>query len=347
LILLVVALSLLFLGCILIIVGRTGTIAVPWIQSTIWAMPPTWVLAAIALATLGLVLISLLLIFSILAPLERLAKTAVRILHGEENVIVSVESDYAEVHTLSVALDEMAEQLDVLRNEMDALVRERTLQLNLTHAQLQNALAKQRESQIEQQRLMSRLHDLANTDALTGVFNRRAFNEILETQCFIAAQSKRLLAVLMLDIDDFKKINDTYGHQAGDDVLREVAGRCLSTLRSDDVVGRYGGEEFAFVLKDVSALDASEVAERVRMAICSTPIYTIAGPIPVSVSIGVAALSADEAISEFKGDNWTATMQIQGEDVVALLPQSLIQLADLAQYRAKKRGKNRVEIAVT
>jgi diguanylate cyclase (GGDEF)-like protein len=125
----------------------------------------------------------------------------------------------------------------------------------------------------------------------------------------------------MLDIDYFKQVNDRYGHACGDEVLREVAQRCRKNTREVDVLGRYGGEEFVIVLANVSTSPAHMVAERLRAYVCATPVETTNGPIPVTISIGVALL--DEA---------TTTLE------------ALVQRADGALYNAKRNGRNRVEI---
>jgi len=163
----------------------------------------------------------------------------------------------------------------------------------------------------------------ASTDALTGISNRRHFQNLSEQEVRRARRFSRDLTAMMIDIDLFKPINDTFGHAAGDTIIQGVVKRALESLRQSDSIGRIGGEEFAVVLPETSLSAAFDVAERLRAHIQEKPI--IAGHIAVSctVSIGVAQLSSqDSGIEE------------------------LLQRADTALYAAKKGGRNRVEKAV-
>ena len=332
-------LGLLFAACMGVIASRAalGPDAPEWL----WTLPSSISLGAIALGALAFILLGWTLAMFILGPVERLGKAAERILQGERNVTIPLEHDYAEAQFLSVMLNRMAAQIDDMRQDMELLVRERTVQLNLTQNQLQDALARQRASEKEQQRLVAKLHDLAHTDPLTGVFNRRAFDQVTESQLRLAQKWGRGLGVMLLDIDNFKRINDAHGHQAGDEVLCAVAERCLSVLRRDDVMGRYGGEEFAFVLPGINEQSALDVGERVRAIVAQTPVNTIAGPLSVSVSIGIAIIDATllGPPTETEKENKT------GESNPPLSPEALIRRADAAQYRAKQAGKNRVMLA--
>jgi diguanylate cyclase (GGDEF)-like protein len=133
----------------------------------------------------------------------------------------------------------------------------------------------------------------------------------------------------MLDIDDFKQVNDCHGHQQGDAVLKMVAGVVRSNVRKIDLPARYGGEELAVLLPHLGLQDAAEVAERVRQAIAAASVQGRGGTkLGVTASIGVAALDADA---------------LRHED--ALTAEDLVMAADAALYRAKRTGKNRVQIA--
>lgn len=192
-----------------------------------------------------------------------------------------------------------------------------------------NELLARVRTQIRRKRYQDRLRSnyeqslsLALTDSLTGLFNRRYLMVHLEKLLNKNKESNKSLCCLMMDIDHFKKINDTYGHQVGDDVLKIFAERVSQRLRSFDLVARLGGEEFVVVLPDISQDMAFQVAERLRKGICNTK-FEVSGPhgaIDVSVSIGAAMISGSQ---DFKV-----------EDV--------LKVADDELYRAKENGRNRV-----
>ncbi len=152
---------------------------------------------------------------------------------------------------LSLALKSLTLQIGDLREDLDSVVQARTASLHETNDRLRRAIHQQqdRESLVAQEnrRLVDQLLDMAHTDSLTGVFNRRALEQMAETQFDLARAYDYKLGVALLDIDDFKRINDTFGHMVGDAVLCGVVDRCLAVLRQGDVIGRYGGEEFALV----------------------------------------------------------------------------------------------------
>ena len=169
--------------------------------------------------------------------------------------------------------------------------------------------------------LQEELRQKATFDALTGVYNRGAIIDIFDREVARHQRDKNPLAVVFADVDHFKKINDRYGHLAGDTVLCEVTRRMAGALRSYDSIGRYGGEEILVILPACSLDAAAEVAERIRSKISATAIETEFGNIATAISIGVTMLAPDEEIS---GRN-------------------LLQRADEALYRAKNNGRNRVE----
>jgi two-component system cell cycle response regulator len=162
----------------------------------------------------------------------------------------------------------------------------------------------------------------ATHDPLTGLWNRRAIMEILQKELDRGRREDTPLGLIMLDLDHFKQINDTYGHQAGDAVLHQVAGVMVASLRSYDAAGRYGGEEFVMVLPGCDAQDSKAIAERLRLLSSSNPFEISEGTLAVTISVGVAAT---------KGSKNSEA-------------ESLIRAADEALYRAKHLGRNRVEV---
>ena len=163
----------------------------------------------------------------------------------------------------------------------------------------------------------------ATHDALTGIYNRGAIFELLDRDASRAAREDGAICVAMCDLDDFKRVNDTYGHPAGDAVLCEIARRVKSHLRPYDAVGRYGGEELLIVLPGCDTPRGAAIADRIRQAICGEPVRFEDREIPVSASFGAAA----------NGGGIPAESE------------SLIRAADAALYRAKGAGRNRVEAA--
>jgi two-component system cell cycle response regulator len=164
------------------------------------------------------------------------------------------------------------------------------------------------------------------TDSLTGVYNRRYIDRRLIEEIARARRQGYRISCMYIDIDHFKNVNDTLGHQAGDEVLRDVAGRIKAELRLSDALARFGGEEFVVLLIDADLDNASMVAQRIRASVANTPFGLTCGKgISVSVSIGVATLE------DFERDH-----AIEG------VAQHLVAQADAALYRAKEGGRNQV-----
>jgi len=182
----------------------------------------------------------------------------------------------------------------------------------------------------ERKNLDEKLNTLALTDGLTGLANRRAFDEALEREWKRTLREGSQMSLVLLDIDHFKDLNDSYGHQVGDDCLRAVAAAIKGAVRASDLPARYGGDEIAVILPGADAAGAREVARKVRAAVEALHIShdgrEEAGGW-VTASVGVAT-----ALSRQGG-----TMQ---------MPQSLLQAADNALYKAKHEGRNRVAITL-
>jgi diguanylate cyclase (GGDEF)-like protein len=158
-------------------------------------------------------------------------------------------------------------------------------------------------------------------DPLTAIWNRGAIVDLLVREVSRSQRESRPLAVALADIDHFKAINDTHGHTIGDAVLREIADRLGAGVRSAEVVGRYGGDEFLIVLYPCVPREARAVMERLRRHVASRPVHTRVGAIPTTVSLGAAVADGETD------------------------PDWIVQAADRALYRAKQLGRNRVEVA--
>ena len=174
---------------------------------------------------------------------------------------------------------------------------------------------------IEAMENINQIADFANKDFLTGVYNRRYFYENMNEYVAYAEEHMEPYVVAMLDIDHFKKINDTHGHNSGDKVLKTLAKKLIDETKGDDLIARFGGEEFCIILKDISNEDAVKFFVNLRSNIANCKVQLKKEQISFTVSIGVAFSRSDYRLDE------------------------LLELADEALYRAKENGRNRVEIA--
>lgn len=215
----------------------------------------------------------------------------------------------------------------------EALLRDATrslVALNRHYAsaiqQLEAVVAEKEQVEQELREANRQLAEQARIDALTGLPNRRALDHELTRELARSLRDETGLALLMLDLDHFKAVNDTHGHRAGDDVLRAFAQVLRASVRASDLPCRYGGEEFVVVLPTADADAARQVASRIRTSLQGSRIQTSAGALRVTVSVGVAAVEAG------------------GLDGGAA-PSELLDAADKALYRAKHEGRNRVVVA--
>ena len=242
----------------------------------------------------GIGLCAYLLGLTIVRPLRRLTQGADQVAAGDLDVDLPVKT-HSEVGYLTKVFNHMVGHLRRNREALD-------------------------KANAELQEKNSKLHQLSITDELTGLFNRKHLMETLEAEVTRSKRNEHTFALLVIDIDHFKLVNDTYGHQKGDEVLRLLGDIFHETVRSCDYVARYGGEEFIVMLPEVGAAGGQEVAERIRERVARESINRKGDRI--TVSIGMAMFAEH-------GDN----------------PELLFQQADQALYTAKAAGRNRVVIA--
>jgi diguanylate cyclase (GGDEF)-like protein len=209
------------------------------------------------------------------------------------------------LYLFSVSLESQRRSMGLRDTRQELRVKELALQQQLT----------------ENQSLQAKLSEQARRDALTGLFNRRHLSDIMDRELARCARDGQPLSLLMIDIDHFKHVNDTFGHQVGDDVLRETARLLDERTRASDLLFRYGGEEFLLVMSG-DALTAKAVAEKLRQHYAASPLTSGSHPVMATLSIGVSTF-ADHGVTF----------------------DSLVQAADQALYRAKDAGRNRVEVA--
>ncbi|KAE9655006.1 diguanylate cyclase [Pseudomonas sp. PB105] len=256
------------------------------------------VLAAVAFVVAAYCLAS-----SLSRPIERLAKSAKQVQEHQPGAVFPQAHSVLEIAQLGRSLTGMTQSL---------LAKER--QLQDANASLEATVA-QRTADLTQAN--TELLNLATHDALTGVYNRRRFDEKLAENSLLFQRTGRTFALLLIDADYFKRINDTHGHAVGDDVLRQLAQLIQSTTRVTDFVARYGGEEFAVLLPEVEAPDSPDVvAEKIRAAIAGAQFEQV-GPVTVSIGVGIAAPSDRDT-------------------------RALLNRADQQLYEAKAGGRNRV-----
>jgi diguanylate cyclase (GGDEF)-like protein len=189
-----------------------------------------------------------------------------------------------------------------------------------SEAALVQPYANQAAQAIENARRFDWVQRQALTDDLTGLYNRRGLFQLGRREVERADRFERPLTAIMIDIDHFKRVNDRYGHYIGDQVLCEIARRCTALLRKIDLLGRYGGEEFAILLPETAMRTAMEVAERIRKFIADETVKTGRGDLSITISLGVAQLTND-------------TTELA----------RLLDAADTAMYTAKQAGRNCVK----
>jgi diguanylate cyclase (GGDEF)-like protein len=227
-------------------------------------------------------------------------------------------ADY--LRPIAAKLQSQAENLERLNAQLDRRISERDARLEIARSALDQEIKKRLWAEQELTQANVRLQDQVVHDGLTGLHNRRYLEESLGREESRARRSGRSLGVMMIDIDDFKRFNDTLGHAAGDAVLRAMGRYLLTAARGEDLVCRYGGEEFVLVMSQASRNTVLHRAEKLRQDVQALGIAyegRVVGPITVSIGIGI--------------------FPDHGDCVEAVL-----RVADAAMYQAKQAGRNRV-----
>jgi len=250
-------------------------------------------LTLISAVLLAIGLAAYLLGLTIVRPLGRLTQGAAKVAGGDLDVDLPIHGR-SEVSYMTTVFNEMVARLRRFRDENVAINQE----------------LRERNDELRR---------LSITDSLTGLYNRTQLPELLDKELARSQRHQHSFSILMMDIDHFKRFNDTHGHQAGDDLLREFAGTLKSSLRSCDLAARYGGEEFLILLTETEPEGARTFAEKLRSSVEEIRSH---GRTAVTVSIGIASFP----------DN--------GDDV-----ESIIREADAALYDCKRQGRNRVAVA--
>jgi diguanylate cyclase (GGDEF)-like protein len=245
---------------------------------------------------LAISLAAYLLGLTIVRPLDRLTDGAAKVATGDLEVRLPM-FNHGEIGYLTAAFNYMVARLRQNQEEL-AAINGKLIEKN------------------------KELETLSITDSLTGLFNRKYFMEMLADEVARSRRNNQPFAVMMIDTDNFKKYNDTFGHQAGDNLLKKLGIIFKQSLRSVDCASRYGGDEFIILLPEIGKEGACEVAERIRGLVYTETPYGDAGRSTVSVSIGIAAFPENGHI-----------------------PEAIIAGADGALYHAKRKGRNRVVFA--
>jgi diguanylate cyclase (GGDEF)-like protein len=236
-------------------------------------------------------------------PILALSQGAQRVAHGDLGVHLAVSGN-DELRDLTHAFNEMVRKISD------------------TQTSLEEAREREREHNEELRAANEKLENLAKTDGLTGLYNRRHFQEVLESEIERAQRESWPLSLLFIDLDHFKQYNDRWGHLEGDAELRRVAAQVLKSIRSTDTAYRYGGEELAVLLPSCPKDQAVRVAEKLRNAVSAGTQKPGRFGGRTTVSIGVASFPADGRVSR-----------------------GLVDTADAALYEAKARGRDRVVAA--
>ncbi len=281
------------------------------------------------LAALALVLLLIILLKKALNPLKELAHELKSYDPVKSNFSKKRIEGEGEICIIQNAVVDMVEKiqdytsaLSKLNLELETKVKERTRTIENTNDQLRKEIEERIRAEEALKYANKMLEKLSTTDSLTGLYNRRIFEQNFKKYWKTAIRERHSISMILCDIDHFKKINDTYGHQAGDRCLREFAEilqKCIS--RPMDMVARYGGEEFVFVLPDTPLLGAITIANEIQMMLNQRN-ENPETQIKMTTSIGVSSIVPQEKQESF----------------------TLLQESDKALYEAKKRGRNQIVV---
>jgi len=249
----------------------------------------------------------------VVRPLRALTLTAQDLEKGNLKARTNLDTG-GELGVLAQQFNVMASELQAYTESLERKVEERSAEVRKKNRELEEV-----NSQL--QAAVDKLEELARTDALTGISNRRLLMEVLVFELLRSERNPRPLSLLMIDVDHFKRVNDSCGHPVGDSVLKQAASLLSSHLRSTDLVARYGGEEFVVLLFDTPTSIGLEVGEKLRQKVSEAVFDDWSNDEhgPITISVGVAGFPGDARDAEH-----------------------LILLADRALYRAKSNGRNQV-----
>jgi diguanylate cyclase (GGDEF)-like protein len=238
-------------------------------------------------------------------PLRELADIACQMSTGDTFIRITIPSR-----------DEIGQLGDAFNNLTDS-IQKREFELRELASGLERTVE---ERTIELQQHNKQLERIAIEDPLTGIYNRRYFFELAEKEVERANRYKNPLSVVIFDVDNFKRMNDSFGHLIGDQILVNLAKLCLNNIRSMDIIARYGGEEFVILMPEATKEDAQKIAERLRKIVAETSMVTGALDVMMTISLGVAS--------------WNCNQELDFD--------SLLARADQALYQSKESGRNRV-----
>lgn len=272
--------------------------------------------------------------------IRQLTRHARRLESGERGIVFPTGQGTREVAVLGEALHHLVgnllqreQQLLDLNAHLESRIADRTALLAASNRQLEDEMAQRQAVEYEREALIKQLRDQAEHDSLTGALNRRAFLSMAERDRRRLGRDDGRIAVIMFDIDHFKRINDTYGHGAGDEVIRRIAATARQTVRDGDLLCRYGGEEFALLLSDPGADSAALVAERLRQEVAGL-VFKLSRQGGAEIS-GTTGETEMVQVTISLGLTIASARNLREDGVVTLLDR-----ADQALYAAKRSGRN-------